>query len=148
VTVPIAESMSSLQDRLRRVGWADSSTLARLAATRRHGLGAELRFALTQDPSVRMLNGVPDRIVPVVAASLWDLRSQCESQVRSLTDAQRQLDIVRDGRDGELVEAVAQLKRDLDLVARANAEIRTAVREALEQADRLASLYRVDHGKE
>ena len=32
----------------------------------------------------------------LLSAFLWDLRAQCEAQVRALTDAQRQLDVYRD----------------------------------------------------
>lgn len=91
---------------------------------------------------------MPDRTVPVLAAYLWDLRSQCEAQVRALTNAQRQIDVVRDGQDRRaILSAIAELQQDLQRVVRANAEIRAAVREALEQADRLGAMYGVDRGK-
>ena len=88
---------------------------------------------------------MPDRTVPVLAAYLWDLRSQCVAQVRALTNAQRQIDVIRDGHDRRaVISAIADLQQDLQRVVRANAEIRAAVREALEQADRLGAQYRVD----
>jgi hypothetical protein len=75
------------------------------------------------------------RALPVLSAYLWDLRSQCEAQVRALTDAQRKLDLVRDGEHLEARRGAAdQLEGDLRRVSQANLEIRDALTGAIEQA--------------
>jgi hypothetical protein len=83
---------------------------------------------------------MPKSILPMLAAYLWDLRSQCEAQVRELTDAQRKLDAVRDNdQPGAQRSAVERLQLDLKKVRAANAEIREAVKAALEQTDEALS---------
>jgi hypothetical protein len=47
---------------------------------------------------------MPDTPIAIVAAHLWDLRAQCEQQVRALTDAQQQLDAFGDGKDQAALE--------------------------------------------
>jgi hypothetical protein len=91
---------------------------------------------------------MPERILPGLAAYLWDLRSQCEAQVRALTAAQRQVDTIRDGRDPKAkAEAVVQLQQDLQRVVKANAEIRVALQETVEQAGRLGAFYGLNQGQ-
>jgi hypothetical protein len=73
--------------------------------------------------------------IPLLAAYLWDLRSLCENQVRALTDAQRQLDVLRDGKDPDESEAaLKRLRADLDRVLAANRAVREAVQDAVSQA--------------
>jgi hypothetical protein len=80
---------------------------------------------------------MPDKtIIPVLAAYLWDLRAQCESQLRSLTVAQRLLDQYRDApTDSERSAATRELRADLREVVRANTAIRDSASEALRQAE-------------
>jgi hypothetical protein len=89
---------------------------------------------------------MPARIVPTLAAYLWDLRSLCEAQLRALTDAQRQLDEYRDGTSGAVrTRTRRKLLDDLERVRENNVQIRTASAEALAQAGLLrVTLARAD----
>ena len=81
---------------------------------------------------------MPGRIVPTLAAYLWDLRGLCEAQLRALTDAQRQLDEYRDGTSDRVRTRTRQkIVEDLERVSDNNAQIRTASADALAQAGRL-----------
>jgi hypothetical protein len=76
----------------------------------------------------------------MLSAYLWDLRAQCEQQVRALADAQAQLDTYRDSSDAEARQsAVAALRDDLGRVVQANGWIRHSADEAITQAQSLAS---------
>jgi hypothetical protein len=77
--------------------------------------------------------------IAIVAAHLWDLRAQCEQQVRALTDAQQQLDALRDGKGRATSQAALEaLQADLARVAKANLAVREAVHDALTHAEALA----------
>jgi hypothetical protein len=80
---------------------------------------------------------MPERAhLPLLAAYLWDLRSQCESQVRELTNAQREIDTVRDSRNAAgRREAVEKIQQDLKRVAAVNQQIRKIGRQAMDEAD-------------
>jgi hypothetical protein len=80
---------------------------------------------------------MPERAhLPLLAAYLWDLRSQCESQVRELTDAQREIDTVRDSRNVAARRAAHEkIRQDLKQVAAVNQQIRKIVRQAMHEAD-------------
>ena len=78
--------------------------------------------------------------VRMLSAYLWDLRAQCEQQVRALTNAQVQLDTYRDSGDAEARQsAVAALQGDLGRVLEANGCVRRSAEEAIVQAQSLAS---------
>jgi hypothetical protein len=64
---------------------------------------------------------VPDTTLAMIAACLWDLRAQCEDQLRSLTDAQRLNDDYREGVGRLLVQGC--LHANLGGVLRANTVI-------------------------
>jgi hypothetical protein len=84
---------------------------------------------------------MPDTPTALVSAHLWDLRAQCEQQVRALNDAQQQLDIFRDGTDGPACHAAAQaVEADLSRVLTASATVRQAAEQALEHARALVSV--------
>jgi hypothetical protein len=75
----------------------------------------------------------------MLSAYLWDLRAQCEQQVRALTDAQLQLEKCRDDTEAAARDAaLAALQKDLARVIEANAAVRLAAHEAVEQAHSLA----------
>lgn len=82
---------------------------------------------------------MPDKtILPVLSAYLWDLRAQCESQLRALTLAQRLVDAYRDAEtDAERAHARADLQQDLAQIVKANAAIRESAEEVVRQADLL-----------
>ena len=83
---------------------------------------------------------MPDTPIAMISAHLWDLRAQCEQQVRALTDAQLQLDALRDGQDPAAREAaLSALRADLARVVHANRAVREAAHEALTQAEALTS---------
>jgi hypothetical protein len=65
---------------------------------------------------------VPDTTLAMIAACLWDLRAQCEDQLRCLTDAQRLNDDYREGVGQLLVQG--RLHANLEGVLRANTVIR------------------------
>ena len=64
--------------------------------------------------------------IAVVAASLWDLRVQCEQQMRAITDAQRLIDKYRDAPDRQC-DAKRRLLTDLGLLVTAHATIGEAL---------------------
>jgi len=73
--------------------------------------------------------------IALLSACLWDLRAQCEQQVRALTDAQQQLDVIRESRDPVACEAALKtLQADLDRVVRATFVLQEGALEAVEQA--------------
>jgi hypothetical protein len=80
---------------------------------------------------------MPERAhLPLLTAYLWDLRSQCESQVRELTDAQRELDTVRDSLTATARRsALERVQQELKRVAASNVQIRKIVRQAMREAD-------------
>jgi len=76
----------------------------------------------------------------VLSALLWDLRAQCESQVRALTDAQRQLDLFRDSASPQAQDtSLIALASDLGRVLTANRSIRESAEEASAEVSRLAT---------
>jgi hypothetical protein len=82
---------------------------------------------------------MPKRILPVVTAFLWDLRAQCEAQIRGLTDAQREIDTLLNHTETTVrTKALAALQRDLARVLRVNGEIRTALKSVIAEAEKLA----------
>ena len=82
---------------------------------------------------------MPDTPIAIVAAHLWDLRAQCEQQVRALTDAQQQLDALRDGRDRAACQtALDAMQADLARVVKVNLAVREAAKDALTHAQALA----------
>jgi hypothetical protein len=83
---------------------------------------------------------MPNTPITVVAAHLWDLRAQCEQQVRALTDAQQQLDALRDGKDRAACQAALDaIQADLARVVQVNRGVREAAQDALTHAQALAA---------
>jgi hypothetical protein len=81
----------------------------------------------------------PSIPLAMLSATLWDLRSLCEQQVRALTDAQRQLDLFRSEMDPAAHDAaLTALRADLARVVEANSEVRQAAQDAVAQAESLA----------
>ena len=70
--------------------------------------------------------------IATVVAALWDLRAQCEQQMRAITDAQRLFDRYRDQPDTQL-ELKAGLHADVQMVRAAN----TAIESALSDCERM-----------
>ena len=84
---------------------------------------------------------MPHTPVAAVSAHLWDLRAQCEQQVRALTDAQQQLDVFRDGTDPvECHIAALAVASYLSRVVETNATVREAAQDAMNHARALVSL--------
>lgn len=76
----------------------------------------------------------------LLSAFLWDLRAQCEAQVRALTDAQRQLDVYRDSVSPQLQEAaLAALTGDVERVREANRSVRESAEQATAEIFRLVA---------
>jgi hypothetical protein len=87
------------------------------------------------------LSPMPKRTLPRLTAYLWDLRAQCETQIRALTDAQRQIDTLRDSSDYHVrTRAFSALNTDLAQVRRVHGEILASVNSVIEQVARLALL--------
>lgn len=83
---------------------------------------------------------MPDTPIAIMSAHLWDLRALCEQQVRALTDAQQQLDALRDGKDRAASQAALDaLQADLARVVKVNLAVREAAHDALTHAQALAS---------
>ena len=61
----------------------------------------------------------------MIAACLWDLRAQCEEQLRRLTEAQRVADSYRDATGHKSLTRL-QLETEIGRVLNANAVIRKA----------------------
>jgi hypothetical protein len=81
---------------------------------------------------------MPEKILPLLSAYLWDLRVECEAQLRALTLAQRLLDDYRDaGSTGSREKVKRRLREDLNAIAEANTAIRNVVEEAVQHATRL-----------
>lgn len=81
---------------------------------------------------------MPEKILPLLSAYLWDLRVECEAQLRALTLAQRLLDDYRDaGSTGSREKVKRRLREDLNAIAEANTTIRNVVEEAVQHAARL-----------
>ena len=83
---------------------------------------------------------MPDTPIAVISAHLWDLRAQCEQQVRALSNAQQQLDIFRDCKDPRACHAALEaLQAELARVVQANRAVKEAAHEAVAHAKALAS---------
>jgi hypothetical protein len=81
---------------------------------------------------------MPEKILPLLSAYLWDLRVECEAQLRALTLAQRLLEDYRDaGSTGSREKVKRRLREDLNAIAEANTTIRNVVEEAVQHATRL-----------
>ena len=77
-----------------------------------------------------------DKNIDLLTTCFWDLRSQCESQVRTLSDAQRLLDEYRraDGRPAH--EALmGNLRENVNDLTTANAAIQEVLAEVRRQID-------------
>jgi hypothetical protein len=85
---------------------------------------------------------MPDTTIATVSASLWDLRTQCEQQLRSLTNAQRIIDEFRERHDAR-VFLKRQLVADMELVLRTNKTVSEAARDC---AAAVHDLPAVDEG--
>jgi hypothetical protein len=78
--------------------------------------------------------------VAILSALLWDLRAQCEAQLRALTDAQKQLDAYRDGGTQEIQDtALTALANDVKRVLATNRNIRESAEDATAAVSRLAA---------
>ena len=81
---------------------------------------------------------MPEKILPLLSAYLWDLRVECEAQLRALTLAQRLLDEYRDACSHESREKVKRrLRADLNAIVESNSAIRVVVEEVVQHAARL-----------
>jgi hypothetical protein len=71
-----------------------------------------------------------------IAACLWDLRAQCEQEMRALTDAQR---LTEDYRDSEVHKNLVRrrLLANLQAVISTNSAIREAARDCLALVEKL-----------
>jgi hypothetical protein len=79
---------------------------------------------------------VADATLREIAACLWDLRAQCEQELRALTDAQRLTEDYRDNdRHQNLVRR--RLLGDIQAVLRTNGAIREAALDCQKLIDRL-----------
>lgn len=80
-----------------------------------------------------------DTPLAMVSACLWDLRAQCEQQLRSLTDAQR----IADQFHGSSPAAAELLKRRLaasvESVLRSNAVIREATQDCVDLVEHISA---------
>jgi hypothetical protein len=70
---------------------------------------------------------VPEITIQAVTACLWDLRAQCEQQLRALTNAQRVLDDYRD-RPAARTYLKHQLQQDVQQVVHTNESVLEGVR--------------------
>ena len=81
---------------------------------------------------------MPEKILPLLAAYMWDLRVQCEAQLRALTLAQRLLDEYREAETPQSrIDVKRRLRDDLRSIVENNTTVRSAVEEAVQQAERL-----------
>jgi hypothetical protein len=81
---------------------------------------------------------MPEDVVSLISAYLWDLRAQCEEQLRSLTKAQRRIEEYRVATTAlSLAEAKGRLQEALADVTRTNAEIRESVKDTVKHVDEL-----------
>jgi hypothetical protein len=79
----------------------------------------------------------------ILSALLWDLRAQCEQQVRALTDAQKQLDSYRDSTTPQLRDAaLAALTSDIERVLKTNRSVRESAEEVRTEVSKLAAEQR------
>jgi signal transduction protein with GAF and PtsI domain len=77
-----------------------------------------------------------DRIIELLTTCFWDLRSQCESQVRTLSAAQRLLDQYRRAAGETDRDAVLRsLRHNVDDLSTANAAINEVIAEVRRQID-------------
>ena len=84
---------------------------------------------------------MPDKNIPTLTAYLWDLRAQCEAQLRALTLAQRILDEYRDADTPPARrQAKDRLLLDLKGIIEANAAIRESAHEAVRHAADLVAV--------
>jgi hypothetical protein len=70
---------------------------------------------------------MPEITIQTVTACLWDLRAQCEHQLRALTNAQRVLDDYRD-RPADRGYLKHQLQQDVQQVVHTNESVLETVR--------------------
>jgi hypothetical protein len=76
----------------------------------------------------------------ILSALLWDLRAQCEAQVRALTDAQKQLDLFRDSATSQVQDtALTALASDVGRVLATNRSIRESAEDATAAVSRLTA---------
>jgi hypothetical protein len=81
---------------------------------------------------------MPAGLLPLLTAHLWDLRAQCETQIRALTEAQRQIDALRATGDNHArADAVEKFRANLARVVRVNDDILATVRIMIQQAKEL-----------
>jgi hypothetical protein len=81
---------------------------------------------------------MPDTTIATVSACLWDLRTQCEQQLRSLTDAQRLIDDFRERRDARAF-LKRQLVKDMESVLRTNRIVNEAAHDCATAIDTLTA---------
>ena len=80
---------------------------------------------------------MPDKILPLLSASMSDLRVQYEAQLRALTLAQRLLEEYREAETPQSrVDVKRRLRNDLKSIVENNATVRSAVEEAVQHAER------------
>jgi hypothetical protein len=84
-----------------------------------------------------------DEIIDLLTACFWDLRSQCESQVRTLSAAQRLLDEYRlANREMSRKSVVRNLRENVKGLAAAGAAIEEVLAEVRRQIGALAQSNR------
>jgi hypothetical protein len=79
---------------------------------------------------------MPDTAIATVSACLWDLRTQCEQQLRSITDAQRLIDEFRERREARAF-LKRQLIKDVESVLRTNRIVTEAAHDCAAAVDKL-----------
>jgi hypothetical protein len=82
---------------------------------------------------------VPEITIQTVSACLWDLRAQCEQQLRALTNAQRVLDDYRD-RPEDRTYLKHQLQKDVQQVVQTNEAVFEGVRYCVSVVQKLPEL--------
>jgi hypothetical protein len=81
---------------------------------------------------------MPEKTIAMLSAYLWDLRVQCESQLRALTLAQRLLDDYRDAEQDDMRRQLKnRLEEDLRQIVKTNGTILENVTEAVNYAEGL-----------
>jgi hypothetical protein len=81
---------------------------------------------------------MPDDILAEVSACLWDLRAQCEHQLRALSEAQRAIEAYRDA--SSQPTTIGERKKLLEYLSRvieASAQIRQLAEDSRAEAARL-----------
>jgi len=79
---------------------------------------------------------MPDATLREITACLWDLRAQCEQQVRALTDAQRLADEFANRPDHRSL-LKGRLVSDMEMVLRAARDLRSGAEECANLVRRL-----------